>query len=73
MPEIKRSRSRAVLADLHKPAPLDNRPPHYDLVLITRSAALRQARHLHRREHGAADRRLDARAAVLWVRRQLLD
>jgi hypothetical protein len=35
MPEIMRSKSQAVLADLHKLAPPENLPSHYDLLLIT--------------------------------------
>jgi hypothetical protein len=34
MMEIMRSKSQAVLADLHKPALLENRPSHYDVPLI---------------------------------------
>jgi hypothetical protein len=39
MPEIMRSRSQAFLADLYKPAPLENHPSRYDLLLITKGAA----------------------------------
>jgi hypothetical protein len=39
MMEIMRSKSQAVLADLHKPALLENRPSHYDVPLITRIMA----------------------------------
>jgi hypothetical protein len=63
MPEIMRSSSQGVMADLHKPAAPKNLPSHYELLLITQGAALRQASHLHGRKQGAADRGLDARPA----------
>lgn len=34
MPEIMRSKSQVFLADLLKPAPPENPPSHYDLLLI---------------------------------------